>query len=257
MRSNSLPKPVLLAALACLALSGCGAQSTLGGHAPAAAASPPAAAPPAAAPPAVSDPELRYLELTDSVLRACAPDGPHDGAKGVPPEPEDLPGWEGGAPPAYGPGETPPGVPGADGDIPVPLPSDATAPPEPDPSPVPPAPPGEVPLTGVEKCVGDEHARRVREAFADTGTASRRTMRERLTALGYPARVVHRMPDRAGAPRARVDLRFMGGHAVLEVTGTGTGVLVEPFGAPETEDVKVTDVRRTPPPSGGGERAVR
>ncbi|MEU2182954.1 hypothetical protein [Streptomyces thermolilacinus] len=242
MRSNSLPRPLLLAALACLALSGCGARRALDDHAA------------AATPPAVSDPELRYLELTDRVLRACAPHDPHDGARGVPPRPEDLPGWEGGSPPAYGPGETPPGVPGADGDIPVPLPPDATAPPESDPSPVPPPSLQEVPLNGIEKCVGDEHARRVREAFRDTGTTSWRTMREKLTALDYPTRVIHRMPDRAGAPRARVDLRFMAGHAVLEVTGTGAGVRVEPFGAPETEDVKVTDVRRTPPPDRPGAR---
>ncbi|CAM5657957.1 hypothetical protein SGLAM104S_06059 [Streptomyces glaucescens] len=43
----------------------------------------------------------------------------------------------------------------------------------------------------------------------------------------------------------------MGGYAALEVTGTGSGVIVEVFGAPEMEDVKLTDVKRswrwTPP----------
>ncbi|MEU1538779.1 hypothetical protein ABZ461_11740 [Actinacidiphila glaucinigra] len=45
---------------------------------------------------------------------------------------------------------------------------------------------------------------------------------------------------------ASVDLRFMGSRLALEVTGTSSGVIVEVFGAPETEDVEVTDVRRKP-----------
>lgn len=54
------------------------------------------------------------------------------------------------------------------------------------------------------------------------------------------------MPSRAGAPRARLDLRFIGSNVALAVTGTSSGVTVEAFGAPETEDVEVTDVQRDP-----------
>ncbi len=40
----------------------------------------------------------------------------------------------------------------------------------------------------------------------------------------------------------------MGDHLVLEVTGTSSGAIVETFGAPKAEDVKVTDVKRRPIP---------
>ncbi|MEV6655186.1 hypothetical protein [Streptomyces sp. NPDC051219] len=39
---------------------------------------------------------------------------------------------------------------------------------------------------------------------------------------------------------------MMGSHLALEITGTSSGVIVEAFGAPETEDVNVTDVKRKP-----------
>lgn len=39
---------------------------------------------------------------------------------------------------------------------------------------------------------------------------------------------------------------MMGNHLALEVTGTSRGMIVETFGAPETENVKVTDVKRKP-----------
>ncbi|MCX4780718.1 hypothetical protein [Streptomyces sp. NBC_01264] len=54
------------------------------------------------------------------------------------------------------------------------------------------------------------------------------------------------MPDHAGAPRARVDLRLFGSRLALEVTGTSSGVSVETFGATEQEGVSVADVRRKP-----------
>lgn len=103
-----------------------------------------------------------------------------------------------------------------------------------------------MPLTGVEKCTGDAYAKRLGEAFKNTETTGYPAMREKLTGLGYPAARVHRMPDHAGAPRSRIDLRVLGGRVALEVTGVGDGVVVEVFGAPETEEVKVTDVKRKP-----------
>ncbi|MFC9819420.1 hypothetical protein ACFWG6_08185 [Streptomyces erythrochromogenes] len=56
------------------------------------------------------------------------------------------------------------------------------------------------------------------------------------------------MPDHAGAPWMRIDLRTMGGHLALEVTASGSGAVAEAFGAPETEDVEVADVTRGPSP---------
>lgn len=244
MRSTSLSKPVLAAALGCMVLSGCGAQSAATDQTPAGSAA--SATPSLDA--AHNDPETRFLELITRITLGCAPDSPDDENDRVVPEPEDLPGWEDAPGPRYGPGETPPGAPNADGDIPVSLPPDAPRPPESTPSTAEPTPPEEVPLTDIERCGGSEHAKRVSEAFRNTRTTSYPAMRKRLTDLDYPASRIHRMPDHAGAPRARLDLRFMGDHLALEVTGTGSGVTVEAFGAPEREDVKVTDVERRPKP---------
>ncbi|MER5775484.1 hypothetical protein ABT144_14535 [Streptomyces sp. NPDC002039] len=71
-------------------------------------------------------------------------------------------------------------------------------------------------------------------------------MRGSLIRLGYPAARIHRMPDHAGAPRARLDLRALGSRLALEVTGTGAGVITEAFGAPEDESVHVLDVEHKP-----------
>ncbi|MFF5030255.1 hypothetical protein ACFY2J_39495 [Streptomyces collinus] len=101
-------------------------------------------------------------------------------------------------------------------------------------------------LTEAEACEGTAHADRVTGAFQGTATTDYAALLEKLTGLDYPAERIHRMPQRRGEPRARIDLRFMGGHLVLEVTGARDGVFVEPFGAPETEDVQVTDIQRTP-----------
>ncbi|WP_028813348.1 hypothetical protein [Streptomyces flavidovirens] len=242
MRSISLPKPVLLAALGCMVLSGCGTQNATTDQTPAGAAV--SATTPPDAPPGDNDPEMRFLALLTRITHVCAPDAPNGSGTGDAPKPEDLPGWEGAPTPAYGPGETPPGVPNAEGEIPVPLDDPAASEPAPDftwPRPV-----KEVPLTGIEKCTGDEHAKRVSEAFQNTKTTSYQAVQSKLTDLDYPASRIHRMPDHAGAPRTRLDLRMMGSHLALEVTGTGSGVTVEAFGSPETEDVKVTEVNRKP-----------
>lgn len=106
----------------------------------------------------------------------------------------------------------------------------------------------EVPLNAYEECFGGEEAQRISEAFKNTKPADYEAMQKKLTELGYPAARIHRMPDLAGAPRARVDLRFMGGRLVLEVTGTGSGVTVEAFGASEEEGVNLAEVKRKPKP---------
>ncbi|GAB2843185.1 hypothetical protein GCM10027074_07150 [Streptomyces deserti] len=241
MRSISLPKPVLVAVLGCMVLSGCGTENATTGQEPAGSALS-AATPPGAEP--GDDPESRFLELMQRILtQSCAPDAP-DGSGGVP-RPEDLPGWEGEHTPRYGPGETPPGVPNAEGDIPLPL-DDPAPSKKPSPASTAPKPVKEVPLTGIEKCSGSEHARRVSEAFENTKTTSYQAMHRKLTGLDYPVSRIHRIANHAGAPRARLDLRMIGSHLALEVTGTSSGVIVEAFGAPETEGVEVTDVKRKP-----------
>ncbi|MFD5062717.1 hypothetical protein [Streptomyces sp. NPDC058394] len=242
MRSISLPKPVLVAAFGCMVLSGCGTQNAATDQTPAGSAV--SAMTPLVAPPSDDDPEMRFLALMTRITQGCAPDAPNGSGSGGVPKPEDLPGWEGTPTPRYGPGEAPPGVPNAQGDIPVPL--DDPAPSKPTPHSTGPKSVKEVPLTGIEKCSGSEHAKRVSEAFKKTRTTSYRAMHKKLTGLDYPASRIHQMPNPAGAPRARLDLRMMGGHLALEVTSTTSGVIVEAFGAPETEDVKVTDVKRRP-----------
>lgn len=244
MRSRSFPKSVLVAALSCLVLSACGTQQAASDHAAHAGSAVKATTSPKA-PPSAEDQEVRFIGLVGQAIDACSPDAPSDkGGEGVP-VPEGLV-LEEEPTPIYGPGETPPAVPGDAQEAPVPLPSDAPEPPSPATGSVKPRQPVEVPLPGTEKCYGDWHADRVVEAFKNTKATGYDAMRTELTALDYPAARVHRMPDHGGRSRARVDLRFMGGHAALEVTGTGSGVIVEVFGAPETEDVKLTDVKRKP-----------
>lgn len=245
MRTISLPKPLLLAALACVVLTGCGTRNATTDQALAGSSVSVTTSPEVSQ--SDDDAEMRFLELMNRVLVGCAPDAP-TGKGGEAPKPEDLPGWEADAAltSPYGPGETPPGVPNAAGDIPVPL--DDPAPPESSPASAAPKPTKEVPLTGIEQCFGDEHAKRVGEAFKNTKTDDFQEMHKKLTDLDYPAERIHRMPDHAGAPRVRIDLRMMGGHVALEVTGTSGGVRVEVFGSSETEDVNVADVERAPKP---------
>ncbi|MEV8093317.1 hypothetical protein [Kitasatospora sp. NPDC085879] len=243
MRKISLPAPVLAAAFGCLVLAGCapqpGAGHTLAGSFD-------SASNPADALSNSGDPEMRFLALVTRVTQKCAPNAPSDKGGGVVPRPGDLAAAGEEVTPRYGPGQTPPGTPNADGDIPVPLPPDAPEPSGPASAPAGPEPVGEVPLVGVDECAAREHAERIREAFTNSRAAGFEAMRDRLAGLDYPASRIHRMPDRAGAPRVRIDLRFMGNNLALEVTGTGSGVTVEPFGASEREDVQVTDVKRTP-----------
>ncbi|WP_043505972.1 hypothetical protein [Streptomyces glaucescens] len=247
MRSRFFPKPVVVAALGCLVLSACGTQQAASGHAARAGSAVKATTSPKDQLGA-EEQEIRFIGLVGQAIDACSPAAPSDtgdkGDEGVP-VPEG-PVFEEEPTPVYGPGETPPGVPGDAEETPVPLPSDAPEPPSPATGSAKTEQPAEVLLPGTEKCYGDWHASRVVEAFTHTKATGYDAMRTKLTSLDYPAARVHRMPDHGGLPRARVDLRFMGGHAVLEVTGTGSGVIVEVFGAPETEDVQVTDVKRKP-----------
>ncbi|MCX5583374.1 hypothetical protein [Streptomyces erythrochromogenes] len=240
----TLLKPVLVAALGCLVLYGCGTQKGTSEQAPAGSA---VGAQPQDPSSPGGDQEMRFLALMTRTAQGCTPDAPNPTGGGGVPKPEDLPGAEAVPTPRYGPGQTPPGVPNADGDIPVPL-DDPAPPAKPAAGSTGSGPVGEVPLTGVEECVAGEHVKRVGDAFKNKGTTGHEAMHKQLTDLDYPAARIHRMPDHAGAPRMRIDLRTMGGHLALEVTASGSGAVAEAFGAPETEDVEVADVTRGPSP---------
>jgi hypothetical protein len=103
-----------------------------------------------------------------------------------------------------------------------------------------------VPLNAVERCAGQQHQRRVHDGFWQAGAnRSYEALHAKLTELGYPAPRIHRMPDFSGSPRARIDLRVLGGdHLAVQVTGTYLGAMIETFGTPEGVDV--TEVRLKP-----------
>ncbi|MFI1280445.1 hypothetical protein ACH4U5_06695 [Streptomyces sp. NPDC020858] len=224
MRTISLSKPLMAAVLGALALSACGVPDADAGR------SSPGQALPAAASHAPGDDavELRFMEMTHRFLTECSPGIPAEkgeadaplppDAWGGAPRPEDLPGGSGPVTPRYGPGQTPPGIPNADGSIPVPL--DDPAPTVPDATPTRPGTVVEVQLTEAERCVGDRHSRRITEALRKAAPADHEALRTVLAGLDYPAARIRRMPD---GEHTRVDLRFMGGHSALEIHGTGTG----------------------------------
>ncbi|MET7854030.1 hypothetical protein ABZT48_38920 [Streptomyces avermitilis] len=99
---------------------------------------------------------------------------------------------------------------------------------------------GPVPLTVTEKCVAQRYQLRISKAFSGKDTATYEEMRDKLMSLNYPAARIYRMPDFAGQPVARLDVRVGAEHLALEVTDINNGVMVEAFGAPE--GVRVTKV---------------
>lgn len=122
-----------------------------------------------------------------------------------------------------------------------------------EPTPDPTSPPvlvDPVPLTATESCVAQRHQLRIGKAFSGTDTATYEELRDKLTALRYPAARIHRMPDFSGRPVARLDVRVGAEHLALEVTVISNSVMVEAFGAPE--GVSVTRVwlkRQVDPPT--------
>lgn len=217
-----------------MALTGCGTvQASDSAHTKPAGAS-------VSGSPDSGDSEVRFFDLVNRFAQECTPDAPSSSGPGAP-DPKTLPDAPTGAP-AYGPGQTPPGTPNAEGDIPIPVENAASSAPESNT----PGVVNEVPLTGIEVCSGTKHAELVVQTFGKKGPANYQKLVRKLRSAGYPAERIHRMSDHGGAPRARLDLRVADSHLALEVTGTSRSVIVESFGAPSGETVSVLDVRRKP-----------
>lgn len=234
MRSPSLTGSLAALVIGCTALVGCGTV-----QANDSARTRPTGSPMSDSPDS-GGADLRFLDLMNRFTQECTPDASSSSGAGAP-DPKTLPEAPTGAP-AYGPGQTPPGTPNADGDIPVPVADPASPAPELNT----PGPVNEIPLTGIERCSGAKHAERIVQAFGNKGPTGYQALARTLRSAGYPAERIHRMSDHDGAPRARMDLRVADGHLALEVTGTSRSVIVESFGAPTGERLSVLDVRRKP-----------
>ncbi|MCF2526200.1 hypothetical protein [Yinghuangia soli] len=258
MRTPVISKLVVATALAGLFLTGCGTKDGSAGSAGSTPQPPSSSDDGGAGKPGFPGPEpgpddrvaydesaMRVFEVNTDFMAACFPGGKARleelmRAAEASGEEAELPDefWEG----VYGPGGPPIPV-GPDG---KPIAFDAPAPPTPIPTQTGPVP--EVPLIKIESCVAGEHAKRITQGFGTRRPATYEAMRGTLTGLDYPADRIIRMPDHAGGPRVRVDLRFMTENLVIEVTAAGNGVAVEGFGAPAEGDVHldVAQVVRKP-----------
>lgn len=228
-------KIAMVAALGGMALSACGTEGSAGKS----VAAVPAVTPTPTPERMISgdalethpDPEVRVLALATRIANECEP--------GSMPELPALPAVDD-ISETVGP-EQP-----TESPEPVPLPPDVPEPPSAEPTNAGPA--EEVPLTGIDKCIGDAHAERIRKAFGDTPPADYAELKKELAALNYLPESVHRMPDHGGEPRARIDLGELSLNVrmVLDVTATTRGVTADAFGASLEQDVDITKVKRKP-----------
>ncbi|WP_329020264.1 hypothetical protein [Streptomyces sp. NBC_00690] len=231
MPSIRFTASVVIAAAASLALTACGTQTAL-------STSTTPVGSQVSASPARQPTEKQFLDILNKFARECSPDAPS--GSGAAPDPGTLPG---GIPSGVAPRtDKPAGTPDANGDIPIPVDESGEMPDKPMQS----GPPQEVELGEIEKCAAAKHAERLTTKAAGEPHTTYSTLQQTIVSAGYRTDRIHKMPDLGGDPRARVDLRFMGSSLAVEVIGTGTGVIAEPFGAPADESVSVTEVRRKP-----------
>lgn len=231
MPSIRFTASVVIAAAGSLALTACGTQTS-------SSTSTTPVGSQVSASPARQPTEKQFLDLLDKFARPCSPDTPS--GSGAAPDPGALPG---GIPSGAAPRtDKPAGTPDANGDIPIPVDESGEMPDRPMRS----GPPQEVELGEIEKCAAAKHAEHLTTGAAGEPHTTYSKLQHTIIAAGYPTDRIHKMPDLGGDPRARVDLRFMGSGIAVEVIGTTTGVIAEPFGAPEDENVSVTEVRRKP-----------
>ncbi|MFE6710674.1 hypothetical protein [Streptomyces sp. NPDC057695] len=104
-----------------------------------------------------------------------------------------------------------------------------------------PVPVDPLPLTPTEVCAAQRHQARIGKAFSGKETGTYERLRDGLTNLRYPGARIHRVPNFAGRPVVRLDVRVGADHLALEVTDTGNAVMVRAFGAPQY--ASVTEVR--------------
>lgn len=102
-------------------------------------------------------------------------------------------------------------------------------------------------LDGEGRCIADRHADRIRQAFGGEGTTSTEALRSKLVGLDYPPSRIHAMPAQGGSPRVRLDLRIAS-QTALEIVGTSSALIIEPFGALAIADLDITKIAREPSP---------
>ncbi|PVC65138.1 hypothetical protein DBP18_31110 [Streptomyces sp. CS081A] len=220
-------------------MTGCGSQKT-GSGAVVAGSSPRATSSPEAPDDSVS--AKRFSKVVRSVNTECRKSMPAPtDADGKPiPRPEDLPGYEEPPVEGYGPDNPPPTKGGIGPD-----PNSSEGPPEKSTHRLTPREYNEVPLDAEDRCIADKHADRIREGFGGKGTMSAEELRGKLLQLDYPASRIHPMPGQGSSPRVRLDLRI-DSQAALEIVGTSSALVIEPFAAVAVPELKITDVKRKP-----------
>lgn len=231
MPSIRFTASIVIAAVGSLVLTACGTQA-------ASSTSTTPVSSQASATPHRQPTEKQFLDILNKFARQCSTGSPS--GSGVAPDPGTLPGGiPGGVAPRT---DKPAGSPDANDGTPIPVDESGEMPDKP----VQTGPPQEVELGEIEKCAAAKHVERLTTTAAGAPHNTYSTLQHAIIAAGYRTDRIHKMPDLGGDPRARVDLRFMGSGLAVEVVGTGTGVIAEPFGAPEDESVSVTEVRRKP-----------
>ncbi|WP_406379539.1 hypothetical protein [Streptomyces sp. NBC_01618] len=182
----------------------------------------------------------RFSKLVRTINAECREDQPADANGKKPPRPEDVPGYEEQPVDGYGPDNPPPTIDGIGPD-----PNSSEGPPEYYTSELKPRDFEAIPLDTEDQCIADKHADRIREGFGGKGTSSAKGLRSKLMELDYPVSGIHAMPAQGGPPRVRLDLRI-DSQAALEIVGTSSTLIVEPFGAVAAASLKITDVKRKP-----------
>jgi hypothetical protein len=235
MRPIRVPAALLAASLVSLAVTGCGSQK------PGGDAAPPGSSVRAGSSPTATDNSAamqRFSKLVRTINAECRDDQPADANGKKPPRPEDVPGYEEQPVDGYGPDNPPPTLDGIGPD-----PNSSEGPPEyytPD---LKPRDFEEIPLDAEDQCIADKHADRIREALGGKGTTSAKDLHSKLTKLDYPASRIHAMPAQGGSPRVRLDLRI-DSQTALEIVGTSSTLIIEPFGAVAAPNLKITEIKR-------------
>lgn len=182
----------------------------------------------------------RFSKLVRTINAECREDQPADANGKKIPRPEDVPGYAEQPVDGYGPDNPPPTIDGIGPD-----PNSSEGPPEDYTSELKPEDFKEIPLDAEDQCIADKHADRIREGFGGKGTTSAKVLHSKLMKLDYPASRIHAMPAQGGSPRVRLDLRI-DSQAALEIVGTSSTLITEPFAAVAVPNLKITDVKRKP-----------